>query len=128
MVTDAINEVFAYNLFIQIWGKIKCNQDSFMSDNNTRRAIAIIKDLSKINNYSKDTDISKVVDLEHVIFELSYYFHDTQIYSTYKYKEYYFGLEVDVPSTEEVEAMFVMEDIERPKKQIQADIEAWENR
>ena len=127
-VTDAINEVFAYNLFIQIWGKIKCNQDSFMSDNNTRRAIAIIKDLSKINNYSKDTDISKVVDLEHVIFELSYYFHDTQIYSTYKYKEYYFGLEVDVPSTEEVEAMFVMEDTERPKKQIQADIEAWENR
>ena len=31
-------------------------------------------------------------------------------------------------STEEVKAMFALEDIERPKKQIQADIEAWENR
>ena len=126
--TDAINELFAYNLFIQIWGEIKCNQDAFMSDDNTRKAIAIIKDLSKINNYSKDTDISKAVDLEHVIFELSYFYHDTKIYSTYKYKEHYFGLEVDVPSTDEVEAMFVQEDIDRPKKQIQADIEAWENR
>jgi hypothetical protein len=37
-------------------------------------------------------------------------------------------MEVNVPSTEEVEAMFVKEDIARPKKQIQADIEAWENR
>ncbi len=124
----ALNELFAYNLFIQIWGEIKCDLDAFKSDDNTRQAIAIIKDLSKINNYPKDTDISKAVDLEHVIFELSYFYHDTKIYSTYKYKEHYFGLEVDVPSTDEVEAMFVQEDIDRPKKQIQADIEAWENR
>ena len=124
----ALNELFAYNLFIQIWGEIKCDLDAFKSDDNTRQAIAIIKDLSKINNYPKDTDISKAVDLEHVIFELSYFNHDTKIYSTYKYKERYFGLEVDVPSTDEVEAMFVQEDIDRPKKQIQADIEAWENR
>ena len=66
--------------------------------------------------------------MEQVIFELSYYFRDPLLYSIFKHKECYFGMKVDVPSTEEVEAMFALEDIERPKKQIQADIEAWEKR
>jgi hypothetical protein len=37
-------------------------------------------------------------------------------------------MEVEVPSTQDVEIMFAQEDLERPQKQIQADIEAWENR
>ena len=124
---DELNELFAYDSFISIIDLMKNNEDIFHLDS-TSRAIKIMKDISKLNSYSKDADISKVAELDQVIFELSYYFSDSLLYATYKHKESYFGMKVNVPSTEEVEAMFVMEDIERPKKQIQADIEAWENR
>ena len=87
-----------------------------------------MKDISMLNNYSKDADVCKATELEQVIFELSYYFHDTLLYSVFKHKEHYFGMEVDVPCTEEVEIMFAQEDIERPKKQQQAELEEWENR
>jgi hypothetical protein len=124
---DLINNLFAYDSFITIIDLMNSNNDVFHLDS-TKQAIKTIKDISKLNSYSKDVDVSKVTELEQVIFELSYYFHDTLLYSVFKHKEHYFGLEVDVPSTDEVEAMFVQEDIDRPKKQIQADIEAWENR
>lgn len=124
---DLINNLFAYNSFISIIDLMNSNNDVFHLDS-TKQAIETIKDISKLNSYAKDADISKVADLEQVIFELSYYFRDPLLYSIFKHKEHYFGLEVDVPSTDEVEAMFVQEDIDRPKKQIQADIEAWENR
>lgn len=124
---DLINNLFAYDSFITIIDLMHSNNDVFHLDS-TKQAIKTIKDISKLNSYSKDADISKVADLEQVIFELSYYFRDPLLYSIFKHKEHYFGLKVDVPSTEEVEAMFALEDIERPKKQIQADIEAWENR
>ena len=124
---DILNNLFAYDSFISIIDLMNSNNDVFHLDS-TKQAIKVMKDISKLNSYSKDVDVSKVTELEQVIFELSYYFHDTLLYSVFKHKEHYFGLEVDVPSTDEVEAMFVQEDIERPKKQIQADIEAWENR
>ena len=124
---DVFSEQFAYDSFITIINLMNSNNDVFHLDS-TKQAIKTIKDISKLNSYSKDADISKVADLEQVIFELSYYFRDPLLYSIFKHKEHYFGLKVDVPSTEEVEAMFALEDIERPKKQIQADIEAWENR
>ena len=127
IVMDATNELFAYDSFISIIDLMKNNNDIFHLDS-TRQAIKIMKDISKLNSYSKDADVSKVTELEQLIFELSYYFRDSLLYSIYKHKESYFGMEVNVPSTEEVEAMFVKEDIARPKKQIQADIEAWENR
>ena len=117
---DVFSEQFAYDSFITIINLMNSNNDVFHLDS-TKQAIKTI-------SYSKDADISKVADLEQVIFELSYYFRDPLLYSIFKHKEHYFGLKVDVPSTEEVEAMFALEDIERPKKQIQADIEAWENR
>lgn len=124
---DILNNLFAYDSFISIIDLMNSNNDVFHLDS-TKQAIKVMKDISKLNSYSKDVDVSKVTELEQVIFELSYYFHDTLLYSVFKHKEHYFGLEVDVPSTDEVEAMFVQEDIDRPKKQIQADIEAWENR
>ena len=124
---DVLNNLFAYDSFISIIDLMNSNNDVFHLDS-TKQAIKVMKDISKLNSYSKDVDVSKVTELEQVIFELSYYFHDTLLYSVFKHKEHYFGLEVDVPSTDEVEAMFVQEDIDRPKKQIQADIEAWENR
>ena len=124
---DLINDLFAYDSFITIIDLMNSNNDVFHLAS-TKQAINKIKDISKLNSYSKDADISKVTDLEQVIFELSYYFRDPLLYSIFKHKERYFGMKVDVPSTEEVEAMFAIEDIERPKKQIQADIEAWENR
>ena len=124
---DVFSEQFAYDSFITIINLMNSNNDVFHLDS-TKQAIKTIKDISKLNSYSKDADISKVADLEQVIFELSYYFRDPLLYSIFKHKEHYFGLKVDVPSTEEVEAMFALEDIERPKKQIQADIEAWEKR
>lgn len=124
---DLINNLFAYDSFITIIDLMNSNNDVFHLAS-TKQAINKVKDISKLNSYSKDADISKVTDLEQVIFELSYYFRDPLLYSIFKHKERYFGMKVDVPSTEEVEAMFVQEDIDRPKKQIQADIEAWENR
>ena len=124
---NLLNNLFAYDSFISIIDLMNNNNDVFHLDS-TKKAIKVMKDISKLNNYSKDSNVCKVTDLEQVIFELSYYFRDPLLYSIFKHKEHYFGMEVDVPSTEEVEAMFALEDIERPKKQIQADIEAWENR
>ena len=126
-VTNAANELFAYDLLISIIDLMNSNNDVFHLDT-TKQAIKIIKDISKLNSFSKDVDISKVEKLEQVVFELSYYFRDTLLYSVFKHKEYYFGMEVEVPSTQDVEIMFAQEDLERPQKQIQADIEAWENR
>ena len=126
-VTNAANELFAYDLLISIIDLMNSNNDVFHLDS-TKQAIKIIKDISKLNSFSKDVDISKVEKLEQVVFELSYYFRDTLLYSVFKHKEYYFGMEVEVPSTQDVEIMFAQEDLERPQKQIQADIEAWENR
>lgn len=124
---DLLNNIFAYNSFISIIELMNKNNDIFHLDS-TKQAIRIMKDISKLNSYSKDADVSKVTELEQVIFELSYYFHDTLLYSVFKHKEHYFGMEVNVPSTEEVEIMFAQEDIERPKKQKQAELEDWENR
>ena len=124
---DVFSEQFAYDSFITIINLMNSNNDVFHLDS-TKQAIKTIKDISKLNSYSKDADISKVADLEQVIFELSYYFRDPLLYSIFKHKEHYFEMNVDVPSTDEVEALFALEDIERPKKQIQADLEAWENR
>lgn len=123
---NVLSEQFAYDSFISIIGLMNKNNDVFHLDS-TKQAIKVMKDISKLNSYPKDADVSKVTELEQVIFELSYYFHDTLLYSVFKHKEHYFGMEVDVPSTEEVEMLFIQEDIERPKKQIQAEIEAWEN-
>lgn len=126
-VNDVLSEQFAYDSFISINDLMNSNIDVFHLDS-TKQAIKVIKDISKLNSYSKDADVSKVIELEQVIFELSYYFRDPLLYSIFKHKEHYFEMNVDVPSTDEVEALFALEDIERPKKQIQADIEAWENR
>lgn len=125
--TNPLNDLFAYDSFISIIDLMRSNNDVFHLDS-TKQAIKVMKDISKLNSYSKDANVCKVQELEQVVFELSYYFRDTLLYSVYKHKESYFGIEVDIPSTDEVEAMFVIEDIERPKKQIQADIEAWKNR
>lgn len=124
---DILNNLFAYDSFISIIDLMNSNNDVFHLDS-TKQAIKVMKDISKLNSYSKDADVSKVTELEQVIFELSYYFRDPLLYSIFKHKEHYFEMNVDVPSTDEVEALFALEDIERPKKQIQADIEAWENR
>ena len=124
---NLLNNLFAYDSFISIIDLMNNNNDVFHLDS-TKQAIKTIKDISKLNNYSKDADVCKVADLEQVIFELSYYFRDPLLYSIFKHKEHYFGMEVDVPSTEEVEIMFAQEDIERPKKQQQAELEEWENR
>ena len=125
-VISPLNELFAYDSFVSIFGLMNINNDVFHLDS-TKKAIKRMKDISMLNNFSKDTDISKVVELEKVVFELSYYFRDTLLYSVYKYKEQYFGLNVDVPSTEDVESMFIQEDIERPEKQKQAELEEWED-
>ena len=122
-----LNDLFAYDLFQSIISYGESNNDIFHYKP-TLKAIEVIKDISKLNCYANEIDKEKVIDLEQIIFELSYYYRDVQLYSAYKFKEKYFGISESVPSHDEVEAMFIMEDIERPKKQIQADIEAWENR
>lgn len=123
---DVLSEQFAYDSFISIIDLMNSNNDVYHLES-TKQAMKVMKDITKLSSYPKETDVSKVAELEQVIFGLSYYFRDTLLYSVFKYKEHYFGMKVDVPSTEEVEMLFIQEDIERPKKQIQAEIEAWEN-
>ena len=101
------------------------NNDVFHLDS-TKQAIKIMKDISKLNSYSKDVDVSKVTELEQVIFELSYYFRDTQLYSLFQYKEQYFGIIDKVASYDDVKMLFIEEDIERPKQQLESDIEEYE--
>ena len=125
--SDLLNELFAYDLFINIISLSNSNKDIFHLDS-TKQAIAIVKDISKLNSYSKDADVSKVSDLEQILFELSYYFRDSQLYSIFKFKQNYFGAKVDDLSTEEVEMMFAQEDIERPVKWKRIQLEEWENR
>lgn len=123
---DAANELFAYDSFINIIDLMNNNNDVFHLDS-TKQAIKVMKDISKLNSYSKEANVSKVQELEQVIFELSYYFRDTLLYSVFKHKQHYFGMPVDVPSTEEVEIMFTQEDIERPKRWEKIQLEEWEN-
>ena len=124
---NELNNLFAYDSLISIIQLSKSNTDIFHLES-TQQAIGVVKDVSKLNNYPKDIDISKVTELEQVIFELSYYYHDSLLYSVFKHKEHYFGMDVEVPSTEEVEAMFVLEDNERPKRWQEIQLEEWENR
>jgi len=124
---NLLNELFAYDSFISIKDMLSKNNDVFHLSS-TKRAMEVIKDISQLNSYPKDADVSIVTNMEQVVFELSYYFRDTLLYSIFKHKECYFGLKVDVPSTEEVEILFAQEDIERPKKWKEIQLEEWENR
>ena len=101
------------------------NDINFNTDS-TRQAIEIIKKVVGLNNYSKDIDKEKVAALERVIFELSYYYRDVQLYSSYQYKEKYFGIIDKVATYDDVNIMFIEEDIERPKQQLESDIEEYE--
>ena len=123
---NTLNELFAYDKLLNIEHAMK-NDINFNTDS-TRQAIEIIKNVVGLSSFSKDIDKEKVAALERVIFELSYYYRDAQLYSSYQYKEHYFGIIEKVASFDEINLLFANEDIERPKKQIQADIEAWENR
>ncbi len=125
-VTNPLNDLFAYDSFVNIIELMNNNNDVFHLDS-TKQAIRVMKDISKLNSYSKEANVSKVQELEQVIFELSYYFRDTLLYSVFKHKQHYFGMPVDVPSTEEVEIMFTQEDIERPKRWEKIQLEEWEN-
>ena len=125
--SNVLNELFAYDSCICIMELAKTNNDIFHLDS-TQNVIKVIKDISKMNSYPKEIGISSVSYLEQIICELSYYFRDSQLYSVFKFKEHYFGLPVDVPSTEEVEIMFAQEDIERPKRWQEIQLNEWENR
>ena len=123
---NLLNDLFAYDLLQEIANYGKSNNDIFHYKS-TYKAIEVIKDITKLKSNSKDVDRDKIVSLEQIVFELSYYFRDVQLYSVYKFKEKHFGITDYVPSHDEVEALFVEEDIERPKKQLQTEIEDWED-
>ena len=121
---NTLNELFAYDKLLNIEHAMK-NDINFNTDS-TRQAIEIIKKVVGLSNYSKDIDKEKVAALERVIFELSYYYRDVQLYSSYQYKEKYFGIIDKVATYDDVNIMFIEEDIERPKQQLESDIEEYE--
>lgn len=125
-VSKDLNELFAYDLLNSIMEYGNSNNDIFHYKP-TLQAIEIIKDISKLNNITTEIDKEKVLSLENIIFELSYYFRDAQLYSLFKFKEKQFGIVEFVPSCNEVEIMFAQEDIERPKRWEQIQIEDWED-
>lgn len=121
---NGLNELFAFDTILTIDRLLGSNVDAFHLDS-TREAIAIIKDLSKISTYS-EIDKTKVRQMDKIVFELAYYFKDTQLYSIFQYKEKHFGIIDNVASYEDVEEMFAVEDIERPKQQTQFELEEYE--
>ena len=102
--------------------------DINFNTNSTRQAIKIIKSVVGLSSYPKDINIEKVAALDRIVFELSYYYRDAQLYSAYQYKEHYFGIIDKVASYDEINFMFANEDVERPMKLLDAQIEEYENR
>ncbi len=123
---DVLNEQFAYDMLLNIEHAIK-NDINFNTDS-TRQAIKIIKSVVGLSSCPKDINIEKVAALDRIVFELSYYYRDAQLYSAYQYKEHYFGIIDKVASYDEINLMFANEDIERPKQVIDALIDEYENR
>ena len=104
---------------------LKNNIDAFHTES-TKQAIKIIKDVSTLSDYPKEIDKEIVLSLDRIIFELSYYFTDAQLYSIFKYKELHFGIIGSSLSQEEVMQLFHKEDLERPKRKLMIDLEEWE--
>ena len=124
---EVLNSQFAYDLLTNIDALMKNDIDIFHMDG-TQHAIKILKNISTLNRYPKNIDKDKIKSLENIVFELSYYFHDAQLYSIFQYKEHYFGIIDKVATYDEINIMFANEDIERPKLIIDAQIEEYENR
>lgn len=122
---SALNSLFAYDILLNISNLLRNNIDAFHTDN-TKKAISIIKDVSTLNDYPKEIEKEKVAALDDIVFELSYYFRDAQLYSIFQYKEQYFGIIETVASYDDVNMMFADEDIERPKQQLESDIEEYD--
>ena len=122
---EPLNKLFAYDILIHLECLMKNNIDAFHTDS-TQKAIKIIKDISTLSDFPKEIEKEKVIALDRIVFELSYYFRDTQLYSLFQYKEQYFGI-IDIVSTyDDIKIMFMEEDIERPKQQLESDIEEYE--
>ncbi len=124
-MNDVLNHLFAYDLLIHINNLLTNNIDAFHMDC-TQKAITIIKDLSTLDNYSNEVDIDTTNSLDKMVFDLSYYFLVVHLYSIFQYKEQYFGIINSVASYDDVNIMFANEDIERPKQQLESDIEEYE--
>ena len=120
-----LNILFDYDRLLNIEHAMK-NNINFNTDC-TKQVIDTIKNVVGLSSYPKDIDKGKIEALDKTVFELSYYFRDAQLYSVFQYKEHYFGIIDKVASYDEVEAMFALEDIERPKRWEQIQIEDWEN-
>jgi len=122
---ESLNKLFAYDTLLHLDSLLKKNIDAFHTEN-TKQAIKIIKDISTLSDFPKEIEKEKVIALDRIVFELSYYFRDTQLYSLFQYKEQYFGI-IDIVSTyDDIKIMFMEEDIERPKQQVESDIEEYE--
>ena len=108
--------------------KIFKKNDINFNTESTRQAVETIKNVVGLSSYPKDIDKEKVEALDKVAFELSYYYRDAQLYSSYQYKEHYFGIIEKVASFDEINLLFANEDIERPKQILDTQIEEYENR
>ncbi len=123
---NILNVLFAYDMLLSIEHAMK--NDINFNTNNTRQAVETIKNVVGLSSYPKNIDKEKVEALDKVVFELSYYYRDAQLYSAYQYKEHYFGIIDKVASYDEINLMFANEDIERPKQVIDALIDEYENK
>lgn len=125
--SESLNKIFAYDILIHLNSLLINNIDAFHTDN-TKQAIKIIKDISTLSDFPKEKEIDKekVIALDRIVFELSYYFRDIRLYSLFQYKEQYFGIIDKVSTYDDIKIMFMDEDIERPKQQLESDVEEYE--
>lgn len=97
---DGLQELFAYDELKKVQSTLKNNADGYHTQS-AKTAITKIKDVSLLSKYNT-IDKEKVLELEPIIFDLSYYFKDFDLYNSFEYKLKHFGLIDSITSYEDM--------------------------
>jgi integrase len=123
---NAENELFAYSE-LQIIKDLLISDVDFYHTEVTKQAIQKIKDISKLKDYS-EVDKEKALEFESLIWNISKYYSDFDIFTMYQYKLKYFGIIDQIDSGEEINNRCYLDEIEYEKNRIQFQIDEWEKR
>lgn len=97
---DGLQELFAYDELKKVQSTLKNNADGYHTQS-AKTAITKIKDVSLLSKYNT-IDKEKVLELEPIIFDLSYYFKDFDLYNSFEYKLKHSGLIDSITSYEDM--------------------------
>lgn len=123
---NAENVLFAYSE-LQIIKDLLISDVDFYHTDVTKQAIQKIKDISKLKDYS-EVNKEKAIEFESLIWNISYYFSDFNIWTMYQYKLKHFGIIDHIDSGEEINYRCYLDEIEYENNRIQFQIDEWEKR